>query len=124
MAGFGYKYLIFLVVFHTLAFQAQSTGMLEQETPQNRHAKVISEFSSSNLTEQATVSDEARIRSSGAFSRIGALAGFINTVVKLLISPYTAIEATSLPSFFQILIKGIIGITEAYVAYLFVRGGA
>jgi len=123
MAGFGYKYLIFLVVFHTLAFQAQSTGMLEQETPQNRHAKVVDTWQSENITEQASVTAGSGIIS-GVFSPIAALAGFLNSIVGFLVSPYTAIQATSLPGMFQMLISGILGVSEAYVAYLFVRGGA
>lgn len=123
MAGFGYKYLAFLVVFHVLAFQAQSAGVLDSENPDNRHKKVVDKFSSGNLTEQTTVSDSSGIISE-TFSPILALSGFLNSLIGILISPYTAISGTQLPGMLQMLLQSIIGVSELYTAYLFVRGGA
>ena len=123
MAGLGYKYLAFLAVFHVLMFQAQSAGILDQNNPENQHKKFVDEVQSSNLTESASVSSDSGIVEQ-TFSPIMALSSFINGIIGILVSPYSAIQATALPGMFQMLIQSLIGITEAYVAYLFVRGGA
>jgi len=123
MAGFGYKYLAFLAVFHVLAFQAQSAGVLDSQSPDNPHEKVVDKFSSDNLTSQATVSDNSGIITE-TFSPILALSGFLNSLIGILVSPYTAISGTALPGMFKMLLQVLIGVSELYTAYLFVRGGA
>jgi hypothetical protein len=122
-AGFGYKYLAFLLVFHVLAFQAQTAGLLASQSPENTHKKFLDEVQGENLTEEAQVSSDSGIIQE-TFSPIVALSSFINGIIGILLSPYSAISGTALPQTFQLLIQGLIGLSEAYVAYLFVRGGA
>ena len=123
MAGFGYKYLAFLVVFHVLAFQAQSAGVLASENPDNRHEKVVEQFASDNLTEKASVSSESGIISE-TFSPILAISELLNSIIGILVSPYSAVQGTQLPGMLKMLLQAIIGVSEMYTAYLFVRGGA
>jgi hypothetical protein len=123
MAGFGYKYLGFLVVFHVLAFQAQGAGLLDQQTPENQHKKFVDKFSSGNLTETAQVSEDSGIIQD-TFSPIMAVSDLINSIIGILVSPYSALEGTGLPPTIQMLLQALLGLSELYVGYLFVRGGA
>ena len=123
MAGLAYKYLAFLAVFHVLAFQAQSAGLMAQETPDNSHKKFVDKISDDNLTEKTSVKQDAGIVQD-TFSPVLAMTDFLNTVVGVLVSPYSAIQATVLPGTFKMLISALTGVTEMYVAYKFVRGGA
>lgn len=123
MAGFGYKYLAFLVVFHVLMFQAASGGYVDQQSPENQHKKFVDQFREDNITEKAQVSGDSGIIQD-TFSPIVALSGFINSIIGILVSPYSAISGTGLPETFKLLIQALIGLSEMYVAYLFVRGGA
>jgi len=123
MAGFGYKYLAFLLTVHILLFSAQANGFIDDQNRQNEHKKFVDEFTSENLTEQARVSEDSGIIQD-TFSPITAIADLINNIVGILVSPYSAISGTALPLTLQLLLQGLIGLSEAYVAYLFVRGGA
>lgn len=123
MAGFGYKYLAFLLVFHVLAFQAQSAGILDSKSPQNEHKKFVDKFTDSNLTEKASVSDSSGIISE-TFSPVLAISDLLNEIIGILVSPYSTVQGTALPGTLKMLLQGLIGLSEMYTAYLFVRGGA
>ena len=122
MAGLAYKYLAFLAVFHVLMFHAQAGGIIDSNNPQNQHRKFITEFSDGNLTEKAAVGSQDSGLIGDFFSPVLALSGFINTVIGILISPYSAINATELPNMISMLITTLMGVTESFVAYKIVRG--
>jgi hypothetical protein len=123
MAGFGYKYLAFLVVFHVLMFQASSGGFIDQQSPENQHKKFVDKFTDNNLTEKAEVSGDSGIIQE-TFSPVLAISDLINSIIGILVSPYSAVTGTGLPQTLKLLVQGLIGLSEMYVAYLFVRGGA
>jgi len=123
MAGFGYKYLAFLLTFHVLMFSAGTHGLVDQQNPENQHKKFVDEFTSNNLTEKAEVSGDSGIIEQ-TFSPILAISDLINSIIGILVSPYSAVQGTALPSTIQLLLQGLIGLSEMYVGYLFVRGGA
>lgn len=123
MAGFGYKYLAFLVVFHVLMFQAQSQGFIDQQTPQNQHKKFVEDFSDNELTKKATISENSGIIQE-TFSSLLAISDLINAVIGIVSSPYSSIQATGLPPTLKMLVQAIVGLSETYVAYLFVQGNA
>jgi hypothetical protein len=122
--NFSYKYLAFLLTFHVLMFSAQSNGLIAEESPDNQHKKFLQQFTDTNITEKATLNTDSGIASASFFSPILAISGFINTIIGILVSPYSAIQGTGLPLVFKNLIIGLTGLTESYLAYRFVRGGA
>jgi len=123
MASISYKYLAFLIVFHAITFHAQSAGYLAEETPENRHKKVIDDFASNNLTANATVSTQSRIQQeTGGLAGLLASIGIINSLIGILASPYSAINATALPTLLKTIITALTGFTEAFVIYQFIRG--
>jgi len=123
MAGFGYKYLAFLVTFHVLMYGASSEGLVDNQSPDNQHKKFVDEFADDNLTAKAEVSGDSGIIEN-TFSPILAISDLINSIIGILVSPYSAVNGTGLPSILKLLLQGIIGVSEMYVGYLFVRGGA
>lgn len=123
MAGFGYKYLAFLLTVHTLLFMAGANDLVDQQDRQNQHKKFVDQFTDNNLTEKATVSESSGIIQE-TFSPILAISDLINSIIGILVSPYSAISGTLLPQTLKLLLQGLIGLSELYVGYLFVRGGA
>lgn len=123
MAGFAYKYLAFLITVHVLIFSAQANGFMANESPDNRHEKFVKQFSDDNITEQTGLSEDSGIVQE-TFSPVLAISGFINSIIGILTSPYSAIGATQLPQMFQLLFQALIGLSEMYVGYKFATGGA
>lgn len=123
MAGFAYKYLAFLITVHVLIFSAQANGFMDERSPDNRHEKFVKQFSEENITQQAAVNQDSGIISE-TFSPIASVAGLIDSLIGILVSPYSAISATQLPQMFQMLFQALIGLSEIYVGYKFATGGA
>lgn len=123
MAGFAYKYLAFLITMHVLIFSAQANGFMDDKSPDNRHEKFVDQFAEENITEQAAVNQDSGIIAE-TFSPIASVGGLIDSLVGILVSPYSAINATQLPQMFQMLFQALIGLSEIYVGYKFATGGA
>ena len=104
MAGFGYKYLAFLVVFHVLMFQASSGGFIDQQSPENQHKKFVDKFTDNNLTEKAEVSGDSGIIQE-TFSPVLAISDLINSIIGILVSPYSAVTGTGLPQTLKLLVQ-------------------
>lgn len=104
-------------------FSAGSQGFVDQQSPENQHKKFVDEFTDDNLTKKAEVSGDSGIIES-TFSPILAISDLINSIIGILVSPYSTVSGTALPSTLKLLVQALIGLSEMYVGYLFVRGGA
>ena len=110
------RFLAFIVAIHVVLFFAGTAGAITQESGDNPHKQVISDFENQELTSDQGLTEESGIIQDN-FSPIFAISGFINNLVGLVTSPYTAIDATQLPDFFSTMIKSIFGLMEILIAY-------
>lgn len=125
MAGFATRFLAFAVTVHVLLFFAGDAGMITTQDGENPHLKVIDTFegNSSQLTQSAQVGDSSGIIEQ-TFSPVLAISDLINSIVGILASPYTTLNASPLPGMLQVLFGSLFGLFEIIAAYSFVRGGA
>lgn len=117
------RYLAFLVVLHVILFYAGTAGMITNQQGDNPHLKVINTFSSpDNATKSAQMSGDSGVIKQ-TFSPIVAISDLINTIVGLLASPYTTIQATPLPGVLRTLFQVLMGLYEIITAYQLATGG-
>jgi len=96
--------------------------MITNQDGGNPHLKVIETFQGSGeLTNKAQVSDKSGIIEQ-TFSSVLAISDLINSLVGILASPYTTIQATPLPSMFKTLFTTLLGLFEVITAYRVATG--
>ena len=86
------RFLAFIVAIHVVLFFAGTAGAITQESGDNPHQQVISDFENQELTSDQGLTEESGIIQDN-FSPIFAISGFINNLVGIITSPYTAIDA-------------------------------
>jgi len=122
MAFAGERFLAFIVTLHVLLYFGGTAGLITTEQGDNPHLKVIDTFEENqNQVNQAQVSDKSGIIEQ-TFSPVLAISGLINTLVGILASPYTSIQATALPGVLQVLFTTLLGLFEIITAYRIATG--
>lgn len=122
MAQTHERFLIFIVSLHVVLYFAGVNGLITTQSGQNPHLKVIEDFEDGgDLTKEAQVSDNSGIIEE-TFSPVLAVSGLVNSIVGILASPYTTINATPLPAFFKTLMGVVLGVYEIITAYRVATG--
>lgn len=122
MANTSEVFLGFLISLHVVLYFAGVNGMITTQDGQNPHLQVVDTFSEpQELSEQGQVSESSGIIEE-QFSSVLAISDLINSLVGILASPYTSIQATQLPSFFQTLFTTLLGLFEIITVYRVATG--
>jgi hypothetical protein len=122
MSNTSEVFLGFLVTLHVLLFFAGANGLITTQQGENPHKKVIDTFENPNdLSQKGQVSESSGIIEQ-TFSPVLAVSGLVNSLVGILSSPYTSIQATQLPALYQSLFTSLLGLFEIITVYRVATG--
>lgn len=96
MAGFGTKYITFLVVFHALLFFAQGQGLIPAQTGQNPNQAFLNNVSSEELEGTVAGANESGIFLEDFQVAFESLEG-IDALAGILTSPYDIASSDDIP---------------------------
>lgn len=122
MALAGERFLAFIVTLHVMLYFGGTAGLITTEQGDNPHLQVIDTFEDNReQVNQAQVSSSSGIIEQ-TFSPELAVSGLINTLVGIIASPFTSIQATPLPDVIKVLFTTLLGLFEIITAYRVATG--
>lgn len=115
------KLVAFLIVFHSLAYFAGSSGMIQHQAgEESTHKKVVTKFAD-NTTSTFEVSNQ----DASIFDQIRLSAQsipFLGFVAEVYTAPFILIENTGIPDLYTMILEGLLGFLQGASLASFARG--
>ncbi|MFB6180780.1 MAG: hypothetical protein ABEJ93_02795 [Candidatus Nanohalobium sp.] len=118
------KFLVFMVISHTMLFTVASAGFLPMEGGSNPHKEYVGMFLEGGAAQQQ-VGEAAQQDQSGFIESVTSMAvsiPIIGDLYQIVFAPYILIDSTVVPDVFVWLIRGILGVIEFASVASFIRG--